>query len=75
MNLRAAHPCAQFGRRTMDMSQHQERKEQNSPAGRAPSEQAPGSRSGEGAASAMEQLISQDRRRQQEGRIPPDGER
>jgi hypothetical protein len=56
------------------MSQHQERKEQNSTAGRAPSEQAPGSRSGEGAASAMEQLISQDRQRQQEGRMPPDGE-
>jgi len=59
----------------MEMSQHQERKEHDSPAGRAPAEQAPGHRSGEGAASAMEQLISQDRQRQQEGRIPPDGER
>ena len=59
----------------MEMSQHQERKEQTSPAGPAPADQAPGRRSGEGAASAMEQLISQDRQRQQEGRIPPDGER
>lgn len=58
----------------MEMSQHQERQEQP-PAGRAPAEQAPGHRSGEGAASAMEQLITQDRQRQQEGRIPPDGER
>jgi hypothetical protein len=59
----------------MEMSQFQERNEQTSPAGRAPAEQSPGHRSGEGAASAMEQLISQDRQRQQEGRIPPDGER
>jgi len=59
----------------MEMSQHQERKEQTSPAGRAPVEQAPGRRCGEGAASAMEQLITQDRRRQQEASIPPDGER
>lgn len=59
----------------MEMSQHQERNEQTSSAGPTPAEQAPGHRSGEGAASAMEQLISQDRQRQQEGRIPPDGER
>jgi len=57
------------------MSQSQERKEQTSPARRPPGDQAPGSRSGEGAASAMEQLISQDRQRQQEGGIPQDRER
>jgi len=57
------------------MSQSQERKEQTPPADRPRGEQAPGRRSGEGAASALEQLISQDRQRQQEGRIPPDGER
>ena len=57
------------------MTQHQERKEQDAPGGRAPAEQAPGHRSGEGAASAMEQLISQDRQRQQEGRLQPDAER
>lgn len=59
-----------------DMSQLQERQDQNAPpSGRARAEQAPGHRSGEGAASALEQLISQDRRRQQEGPSEPDQDR
>ena len=49
------------------MSQMQERQDDNvQPSGRARAEQAPGRRSGEGAASALEQ-VSQDRRRQQDG--------
>lgn len=58
------------------MSQKQERHDENvPPSGRARSEQSPGRRSGEGAASALEQLISQDRLRQQEGPGEADGER
>jgi hypothetical protein len=48
------------------MSQMQERQDDKvPPPGRMRGEQAPGRRSGEGAASALEQ-VSQDRRRQQE---------
>lgn len=49
------------------MGNPQDRNDDGRPAGRTPPDQAPGGRSGEGAASALEQLISQDRRRQQEG--------
>ena len=47
------------------MSQSQDRNDSPQPTGRAPADQAPGRRSGEGAASALEQ-ISQDRQRQQD---------
>ena len=56
------------------MSQQQERKEQPSRARPTPAEQASGRHSGEGAASAMEQLISQDRQREQEGLVRPERE-
>ncbi|WP_167772658.1 hypothetical protein [Ramlibacter henchirensis] len=54
------------------MSQSQERNDDTAPTGRAPADQAPGRRSGEGAASAMEHLISQDRQRQPDGRDEAD---
>jgi hypothetical protein len=56
----------------VEMSQSQDRNDDTAPTGRAPADQAPGRRSGEGAASAMEHLISQDRQRQQEGRDEAD---
>ena len=57
------------------MSPSQDRKDDTARAARAPAEQAPGRRSGEGAASAMEHLISQDRQRQQDGLDQGDGRR
>lgn len=44
------------------MGNSQERKDEARPAGASPGEQPQGGRSGEGAASAMEQLISQRQR-------------
>lgn len=50
------------------MNPKQERQDDDvPPPGRSRAEQAPRRHSGEGAASALEQLISQDRHRQQEG--------
>ena len=54
------------------MSPSQDRHETSPPAGRAPAEPAPGRRSGEGAASALEQWISQNRQRQQDGLVERD---
>lgn len=56
------------------MDNSQERKEEAGPAGHQPADQSPRGRSGEGAASALEQLISQSRQRD-DGRLPDDHER
>lgn len=48
------------------MGNSQERKDEGQPAGRMPADAVPGGRSGEGAASALEQLITQDRQRQRQ---------
>jgi hypothetical protein len=60
-------PAVRWNEGTNEMRNPQDRNDDGKPAGRAPAEQAPGGRSGEGAASALEQLLSQDRQRQREG--------
>ena len=52
------------------MSNSPNRENESQPAGQTPAGQ-PGGRSGEGAASAMEQLISQNRQREQNGSTQP----